>query len=245
MNKQFGIVYIAKNKINNKCYVGITTTTLEKRIAEHYSHFKSKHTKFYKAIRKYGKENFVWDTLVKDIPVTDLNWYELWFISTLDTKVNGYNTKDELTVYMSEEKRLKVNQDKKDRYLKARSLFVCPVCNKYIYIKKSSINTMKTCSMECNKENRRRKLLGKKFPERGEKISKALTGKPKSKEHRQNLSDSRKAKQIHLTDAQKQHLRQIFTGRIVSEETKKKISKSRIGIVPWNKGLKKSEWSKT
>ena len=40
------------------------------------------------------------------------------------------------------------------------------------------------------------------------------------------------------TEEHKQKNREAQTGRICSEETKKKISKSRQGIVPWNKGIK-------
>lgn len=41
-----------------------------------------------------------------------------------------------------------------------------------------------------------------------------------------------------LSTKQKQHLRNIMTGRVVSDETKKRISQSKKGSIPWNKGKK-------
>lgn len=52
------IVYKATNNINNKVYIGITTKTLEHRKSIHKKDSKTKDTYFYKAIRKYGFENF-------------------------------------------------------------------------------------------------------------------------------------------------------------------------------------------
>ena len=55
------IIYKITNKINNKVYIGLTTNTLKYRWSRHISESKNvndtKH--LYKAIRKYGVENFV------------------------------------------------------------------------------------------------------------------------------------------------------------------------------------------
>jgi len=58
------IVYKAVNKINNKCYIGVTKA-LGKRINRHYaSAFKeNSQLLFPRALRKYGKENFIWEIL--------------------------------------------------------------------------------------------------------------------------------------------------------------------------------------
>lgn len=61
---------------------------------------------------------------------------------------------------------------------------------------------------------------GEPTEESRRKISRKLSGKPKSIEHRVKLSNARKGKPGH------KH----------TEETKKKIGKSHLGIEPWNKG---------
>ena len=53
------IVYKITCKINNKMYVGQTTQTLKQRFSRHMGYQKDEHnTKFYRAVRKYGAENF-------------------------------------------------------------------------------------------------------------------------------------------------------------------------------------------
>ena len=62
-----GIYYIYKitNKVNNKIYIGFTSKTPEKRLMEHINTAVNKKGKsyFHKAIRKYGKSNFIVETL--------------------------------------------------------------------------------------------------------------------------------------------------------------------------------------
>jgi group I intron endonuclease len=54
-------LYKITNITNNKCYVGFTSTTIEKRYKEHIrcSKYADKNQKLYNAIRKYGPENFI------------------------------------------------------------------------------------------------------------------------------------------------------------------------------------------
>lgn len=51
-------VYIIKNKINGKLYVGQTSAKLKKRLQHHKNEGKTKNTYFHKAINKYGWDNF-------------------------------------------------------------------------------------------------------------------------------------------------------------------------------------------
>lgn len=58
------IIYKIKNKINNRCYVGITSESINKRFNNHKR--KARHgskTNLHKAIRKYGEDNFCIDVI--------------------------------------------------------------------------------------------------------------------------------------------------------------------------------------
>jgi len=50
-------------------------------------------TKFYNAIRKYGKDNFIWEILEKEIESFDkLKEREIYYIKLFDTYNKGYNS---------------------------------------------------------------------------------------------------------------------------------------------------------
>jgi len=93
-----GIIYLARNTVNGKGYVGFTFD-LERR--------KQGHTRdatdgsklaFHCAIRKYGWKAFEWTILFEDDEEGDRDWMGWWekkFIRELGTKCpNGYNMTD-------------------------------------------------------------------------------------------------------------------------------------------------------
>ena len=93
-------VYCIKNKINNKCYIGITHKEIEKRWKEHIKVSENPNNKNYrlihKAINKYGVDNFDFIKLVEFDYCTD-EMYELFkqleilYIEKYDSIKNGYN----------------------------------------------------------------------------------------------------------------------------------------------------------
>ena len=90
------LIYIAKNIINNKLYIGKTTKTLQKRI---YQHVRSidygSVSVFHLAIKKYGIENFCFDTLIECQSDDKLNMFEKFYIDAYKSKSpNGYNLTD-------------------------------------------------------------------------------------------------------------------------------------------------------
>ena len=88
MEQNFGTIYIATNLINRKQNVGQTTRTFKKRQKEH--HGKNDTLLLYRAIKKYGAENFKWISFT--CPEEDLDWTETFLIAELNTQVpNGYN----------------------------------------------------------------------------------------------------------------------------------------------------------
>lgn len=56
-----GNIYVIKNKINNRCYVGKTHKSIDKRFKEHIYESRldrSKHKPLYEDLNAFGKENF-------------------------------------------------------------------------------------------------------------------------------------------------------------------------------------------
>lgn len=87
-------IYIAKNKVNGKCYVGQTIHTLRKRTLKHLSHVRNgSKTYFHNALRKHGKGNFIWEVLEKCECKEEMDEMEFHYIKQYNTywKYNGYN----------------------------------------------------------------------------------------------------------------------------------------------------------
>lgn len=86
-----GIIYLAKNTISKKCYVGQTIRTLEQRKKEHLWHTIKADYKFGRALQKYPLDSWEWSVLA-EVPIEELDECEIFFIEDLDTFNNGYNT---------------------------------------------------------------------------------------------------------------------------------------------------------
>jgi group I intron endonuclease len=91
---RMGCVYLAKNKINGKCYVGKTIGTLKRRKNAHYTDARRNsnfNEYFHNALLKYKKE-FEWIVLYKSTDNKKLIEKEMQFIKKYKTlKPNGYN----------------------------------------------------------------------------------------------------------------------------------------------------------
>ena len=86
--KESGSIYVLRNRVNGKCYVGQTIKVVATRVAEHKSHPKMLISK---ALRKYGRAEF--DIfVVQGFPVSWLDKMEIAMIARLKTIVPmGYN----------------------------------------------------------------------------------------------------------------------------------------------------------
>ena len=60
------MIYKITNNITNDCYIGYTSLTLEERFKKHRYNHKNGDTYLYKAMRKYGFENFSIECLQED-----------------------------------------------------------------------------------------------------------------------------------------------------------------------------------
>ena len=86
-------IYKFTNKSNGKVYIG-QSTNLEKRYKEHkYNHLNQNYcnynSKFYRALRKYGFENFKYDILEECVDVLEK---EVFYIEAYNSYNNGYNS---------------------------------------------------------------------------------------------------------------------------------------------------------
>lgn len=89
------IIYKITCKSNNKVYIGQTSETLKQRFNRHMGYQKDEHdTKFYRAVRKYGKENFFIEEIDTSNDQEELDNKELYWINYYDAVNKGYNTKD-------------------------------------------------------------------------------------------------------------------------------------------------------
>ena len=64
-------VYLITNVLNNNTYVGHTSKTIEERFYRHKYHSKTGNTYLYKAMRKYGIDNFIIECLQEDGTLED------------------------------------------------------------------------------------------------------------------------------------------------------------------------------
>lgn len=89
-----GFIYKITNKINNKCYIGQTHFTVEKRWKEHKEDSRKEFLQkrpLYNAIKKYGIENFTIET-VEEINDEKLNEREKYWIQYYNSYGStGYN----------------------------------------------------------------------------------------------------------------------------------------------------------
>ena len=91
------LIYKITNIINNKSYIGQTIKTAEERWKEHKAHAFGSHPNdqnktLYKAIRKYGVENFTFEVLQDNIETFEqLDKAEIYWIDYYNSFVKGYN----------------------------------------------------------------------------------------------------------------------------------------------------------
>lgn len=83
-----GVIYKATCLNTNQAYIGQTIRPLQKRIKEHERAFDG--YAIHEAIRKYGKDNFVWE-IIEECPDNQLDEREKYWIAFYDTYYKGYN----------------------------------------------------------------------------------------------------------------------------------------------------------
>lgn len=85
-----GFIYKITNNINQKSYIGKTERTIEVRYKEHLRHKDYIDLPLYRAMRKYGTENFSVEKL-EECNNADLDNREIYWINFYKTYSDGYN----------------------------------------------------------------------------------------------------------------------------------------------------------
>jgi group I intron endonuclease len=85
-----GVIYCAHCLSTGKKYVG-QTVDYKRRLIRHKSDFKNIDTKFYRSIRKYGWNNFVWG-IIEETNCENLSDLEIFYIKKFNSYENGYNS---------------------------------------------------------------------------------------------------------------------------------------------------------
>lgn len=86
-------IYLIKNNINGKCYVGKTLKSPAERFSEHLRDARKQteeNRPLYRAINKYGEDNFSLHVL-EECADKFASEREMWYIEQLETYAHGYN----------------------------------------------------------------------------------------------------------------------------------------------------------
>ena len=175
----YGTIYKITNTKTGKIYIGKTTKSLNDRLQGHInSADKGNNFKLSRAIRKYGKENFIIEPIDVADTRNELNEKEIYYIKKYNSLEDGYNMTiggEGGNTYI----------DKSDEEMKAISEKISAALHK-------------------NNGNRgqlvgpKNSMYGKHHtPEAKEKMSKALKGKKFSKEHNKKISEYYRGRKKH------------------------------------------------
>jgi group I intron endonuclease len=188
------IIYTLTNRTNGKQYVGKTQETAQKRFRQHCRDVKKgSETAIHRAIRKYGPEAFLVETIDTANTKEELNQKEREWISKLGTfGVYNMTPGGEGTGHKISEETKRKLREKRLAYIEAN-----PEC------RQQSAEWGKLAVLTDAGRQRKRKALG------GNQYAKGMTYKH--------------------TDEAKAAISKAHTGKMVSEETKRKFSESRRG----------------
>ena len=87
-----GIIYFARNIITNQCYIGASTSSLEKRKSDHIQKaLNGSNLCFHKALAIYTSQKFEWKVIDTAETIEELARMEREYIKIYDSFKNGYN----------------------------------------------------------------------------------------------------------------------------------------------------------
>lgn len=211
-NDSDGVIYLIKNRVNGKCYVGQTSNLFKERIYGHLRPSKKQMQTIHCAIQKYGKGNFIFGILEYIYDGIDIDEREKFWISQFDSFKNGYNeTPGGKRIELSKEKTTQRNENLKEAYK-----------NNPEYSRNISEKAKQRWADPEFKKFATEKIKISMTDEVKNKISQKNTGKKHNEESKRKISEAQ-------------------IGRKLSEEHKTKIGLKNIGRSPSNKGIPHSE----
>lgn len=255
-------VYMHTNKLNNKVYVGITSGEPEKRWKNGNGYPKKQQPVFYRAIKKYGWDNFEHIVFIKDVSKAEAVKIEISLIALYKTNCNkykqpsyGYNMTDggegSVGRPISDEAKRKLSDQMKGRFVGDKNPF---------YGKAHTDDARQKMS----KKHRGRTAPNKGIPMSDEqkikismtlqvntiseytrqRVSETHLGVPRTDITKQRISESRKGKCVGLSAQNARsvycvELNEIFWGA-TDAQIKYKISKNTICEVCNGSKTKKS-----
>ena len=221
-----GCIYFVTNLVNGKQYVGKTVKRLGARRNNHYSSVrkgKDGCRLFWRALRKYGFENFEWEEVYSNAANEDLNRLEIECIEWFGTKMpDGYNMTEggegTLGHKHSLEQNEKIGKANKGR---KRSPETCKKISDIHREKKISLLTRAKISKSLLGRTHLTSLATR------EKIRKSNTGKRHTQETRKKISEVQIGRKQKLETIMKRINSEGFKNRkyVTSEKTKELLRK--------------------
>lgn len=161
-NKSY-TVYIHKNKINGKRYIGITSQTVEERWKDGKGY--EKQTRFYNAIQKYGWDNFFHYIIISETTKTKACQLEIRLIKYYNSQnpKYGYNIARGGELGCSNDVYV---------YNKTTGEYICsyiniPLASRELHVSTSSISSVATGkSKYCGDYYFTYNYIGQKIPEK-------------------------------------------------------------------------------
>jgi hypothetical protein len=86
-----GTIYCVHCISTGKKYIGQTIQKIQYRINDHFCRSSNSQYKFHRAIKKYGKNNFIYG-VIEECDFSVINDREMYWINIFDTFKNGYNS---------------------------------------------------------------------------------------------------------------------------------------------------------
>ncbi len=221
------IVYVVVNTLNNKCYVGMTCQSLDKRWYDHCNAARNGSSYyFHRALRKYGFE--VWERHVwlrcDSHKVANINETQTIVEFESHKPKKGYNrTMGGDGCSATEETRRKISEAHKGKVHSTEARAKMSATHKA----KAELGL---CILQ--RSDVRAKTLAARVgiphtEETRAKMSLTHQGKEISDEARQNMSEAHKG--VPLSKEHRQALSKGQNGRIVSEDTRRKLRAKHLG----------------
>lgn len=210
---QRGKIYIIKNKVNDKVYIGSTIETLSQRFTKHKYKSKKETYKLYNAFQEIGIDNFYME-LIKLYPCKskeELDIEEDKYMDVYDSINNGYNT-------FRPVKNREIVKEKAKQYRNNNPEIVKQRWKNYYENNKEKLKEKRKKYEEANKD-KIRQTWKQYYEKHKEKINERR--KENNKLYYENNKDNMKAKRKEYREEHKEEIK--LKKKLYYEQNKDKI----------------------